>query len=141
MQRFYSPSTCCSYLSSVHGSNMPADVVKIDEDTYWRVIASPPEGKIRAHDNAGQPLLIDAPAPDLAVLERSWRDGELRSVTWLRDRHRDQLDAGTPTTLNPELFAELLAYLQALRDWPQSETFPDPTQRPTAPEWITEHNQ
>lgn len=143
MGRFYSATTGCSYLDSVHGLNMPTDAVAITEAVFLEVIANPAPGKIRSHVD-GLPVLIDRPPAspeDLAELERHWRDGELSAVTWLRDRHRDQLDAGTPTTLSPELFAELLAYLQALRDWPQSEAFPDPTQRPTAPEWIAEHNQ
>lgn len=141
MPRFYSPSTGCTYLAEVHGKNMPPDVVEISEAVFLAVIANPAPGKIRSHDAAGLPVLIDPPpatADQLAELERHWRDGELAAVTWLRDRHRDQLDVGAVTTLSPEQFNELLQYLQALRDWPQSQAFPDIEQRPVAPPWIAE---
>lgn len=140
MQRFYSQVTGCTYLKAVHGENMPPDVVMITEEVFRSVIGSPAPGKIRSHVD-GLPVLIDPPpatADQLAELERQWRDGELAAVTWLRDRHRDQLDVGAETTLSPEQFAELLQYLQALRDWPQSQAFPDIEQRPTAPPWIAE---
>lgn len=78
---------------------------------------------------------------ELAAREREWRDIELSSVIWLRDRHRDQLDLGTAPALTPELFIDLLAYMQALRDWPQSSDFPDSQHRPTVPAWISEQTQ
>lgn len=70
--------------------------------------------------------------------ERQWRDAELATQQWLRDRHRDEQDLGRPTTLSNEQFTELLVYFQALRDWPQSDSFPDVTFRPVAPAWIAE---
>ncbi|MDF3135327.1 phage tail assembly chaperone [Pseudomonas extremaustralis] len=73
--------------------------------------------------------------------ERSWRDGELASLMWLRERHRDQLEIGRETTLSAEQFTELLEYMQDLRDWPQSPDFPDIEQRPVPPAWIAEQTQ
>lgn len=119
------------------------DAVEISEAVFLAVIANPASGKIRSHVD-GLPVLIDPPpatADQLAELERTWRDTELLAVTWLRDRHRDQLDTSAQTTLSTEQFAELLAYMQSLRDWPQSEAFPDTTQRPTAPPWIAEQTR
>lgn len=83
------------------------------------------------------------PASEANVIEqeRMWRDNELSSVIWLRDRHRDQLDLGAETTLTPEQFTGLLMYMQELRDWPQSANFPDSQRRPTAPGWIAEQVQ
>ncbi|WP_265534328.1 tail fiber assembly protein [Pseudomonas saponiphila] len=60
--------------------------------------------------------------------EREWRDNELTSLMWLRERHRDQLEIQTPTS-------------QALRDWPQSVDFPDADVRPLAPPWIAKQVQ
>ena len=68
--------------------------------------------------------------------ERAWRDGQLDGLVWLRDRHRDQLEIGVTTTLMSEQFAELLVFMQALRDWPQSEAFPDTSARPVAPVFL-----
>src|SRR5450830_1566323 len=59
-----------------------------------------------------------------AAAERTWRDKELASLIWLRDRHRDQLEIAGDTTLTNEQFSELLVYMQALRDWPQAPDFP-----------------
>ncbi|WP_252090590.1 phage tail assembly chaperone [Pseudomonas sp. MWU13-3659] len=71
-------------------------------------------------------------------IERDWRDRELASTIWLRDRHRDQSEIGTQSNLGTEQFHALLTYLQALRDWPQSDEFPDAGKRPVAPDFINE---
>lgn len=84
---------------------------------------------------------VTAPMSTKADDERKWRDAELSAFMWLRERHRDQLDIGTTTTLTSEQFNELLVYIQALRDWPQSPHFPDTEQRPVAPPWIAEQPQ
>lgn len=68
--------------------------------------------------------------------ERRWRDSELLDLAWLRDRHRDQAEMGADTTLTAEQYAELLSYMQQLRDWPQSDSFPDTSKRPVPPAWI-----
>lgn len=78
---------------------------------------------------------------DYSKEERAWRDVGLTKVTWLRDRHRDQLEIKVPSTLSSEQFKELLEYMQALREWPQSSGFPDSQYRPVAPPWITEVTQ
>lgn len=136
--RLYSKSTGLCYLLGIHTA-IPADAKEISEERFNAVIGSPEPGKIRDHDKEGLPILIDPPPltdAQLAVQERQWRDDELASRQWLRDRHRDEQDLQRETTLSAEQFAELLAYLQALRDWPQSDLFPDAEQRPVAPLWI-----
>jgi hypothetical protein len=141
MARFYSASTGCTYLTAVHGNDMPADAVEISEAVYLAVIASPAPGKVRSHDTAGQPILIDPPPPTEAALaeqERRWRDAELAAAVGLRDRHRDQLEIEVEPTLSGEQFRELLLYMQALRDWPQSPDFPAAALRPAPPPWLAE---
>ena len=142
--RYNSKTTGCTYLASLHGANMPADVVPIDEERFLSVIGNPAPGKIRGHDAQGLPVLVDPLPPTaeaLSVQERLWRDAEIERVKWLRERHRDQLDIREQTTLMPEQFNELLVYMQALRDWPQSPDFPDSQHRPTAPDWIADQAQ
>lgn len=78
---------------------------------------------------------------EIKAAERQWRDSELSARQWLRDRHRDEQDLGRPTTLSNEQFAEFLAYLQALRDWPVAEAFPDKQHRPAPPPWIDLYTQ
>lgn len=83
-----------------------------------------------------QPL----PPPSAEVLsasERAWRDEAVASTEWLVNRHRDEQDMQLATTLTAEQFAELLVYRQALRDWPQSQAFPDAEQRPVAPAFLS----
>lgn len=140
--RYYSKSTGVTYIAGLHGS-MPADAVEISEALYLSVIGNPPPGKIRAHDEQGLPYLVDAPevVPDPANQERQWRDAELNSVMWLRERHRDQLEIGATTSIDAEQFKELLTYMQALRDWPQSPDFPQIEFRPVAPPWIAEQTE
>ncbi|WP_449439565.1 phage tail assembly chaperone [Pseudomonas migulae] len=90
---------------------------------------------------ADDPELQGEAVDQNAVTEREWRDTELASLVWLRDRHRDQLEIEVDTTLSSEQFTELLVYMQALRDWPQSPDFPDSQHRPTAPAWIADQHE
>lgn len=62
MQRYYSKTTGCTYLSGMHDGQMPADVVAISESVYLSVIGNPAPGKVRSHDADGLPFLIDPPA-------------------------------------------------------------------------------
>ncbi|QZI69556.1 phage tail assembly chaperone [Pseudomonas protegens] len=142
MYRLYSKTTQTTYVPGLHVS-IPEDAIEISDALYLAVIGNPAPGKIRAHDERGLPYLVDAPVVerDLSVEERIWRDADLTSVMWLRERHRDQLEIGTATTLTGEQFKELLVYMQSLRDWPQSPDFPQAEYRPVAPSWIAEQTQ
>lgn len=75
---------------------------------------------------------------NLSTAERMWRDTKLAGLIWLRDRHRDQLEIDAPSTLTPEQFVDLLMFMQALRDWPQSELFPSVEHRPLSPAWLAD---
>lgn len=90
------------------------------------------------HDWVGSAWVLDAQAKldNDKKLERAWRDGEISKITWLRDRHRDEVEQGLPTTLTSERYGELVVYIQALRDWTAAEAFPAPASRPTAPDWL-----
>jgi hypothetical protein len=143
MLRFYSRSTGCTYLETVH-VDPPEDAIPITEERFLEVIANPEPGKVRSHDAEGLPILIDPPLPtpeELAAMERLWRDAEIESVRWLRERHRDEVDSARPTTLTAEQSGELLDYVQALRDWPTAEGFPAPENRPVRLAWIPEQQQ
>jgi hypothetical protein len=91
----------------------------------------------RYEDGAFLPAGVEDPA----TTERTWRDSEIDANEWLIFRHRAELDLHRETTLTAEQYTELLEYLQALRDWPATEAFPDSTQRPPAPPWIAEYTQ
>lgn len=143
MQRFYSQATGTTYFKEIHG-DIPSDALLISEDRYKEVITNPAPGKVRAHDENGLPILIDPPpstADELATAERSWRDAEIENWQWLRERHRDEIDSARPTSMTVEQSVELLDYVQALRDWPQSSNFPGSQYRPEAPSWLTDQSQ
>ncbi|MCP1480520.1 hypothetical protein J2Y88_002831 [Pseudomonas chlororaphis] len=69
-------------------------------------------------------------------IERAWRNKILESTQWLVIRDNEELEMGEGTTLNTEQFKELLAYRQALRDWPSAVDFPDIEYRPVEPAWL-----
>lgn len=143
MKRLYSKTTLTTYLVGVH-ADIPKDAVEISEERYLETIGNPAPGMFREHDESGLPYLAALPAPDdeqRAKKERAWRDNDLASVMWLRERHRDQQEIGGNTTLSGEQFAELLSYMQSLRDWPQSLKFPDVDHRPSAPAWIADQTE
>lgn len=136
--RKYSKSTGTCYIVGLH-SNIPADAVEISDECYERVIGNPSPGKVRSHDATGLPTLIDPPPltlEQLAVIERLWRDAQINSLRWLRERHRDEVDSARPTTLTAEQSVELLDYVQSLRDWPIAPDFPRSERRPAEPSWV-----
>lgn len=140
----YSPSTGGFYNSVIHPV-IPDDSIELSGADYRQLLDGRCMGQIIVINEDGQPVLTDAP-PGVpseeasTAREREWRDGEVSSTEWLVTRHREQ-DMQQATTLSAEQFAELLSYRQALRDWPQSEQFPDALQRPLAPPWIVEQIQ
>jgi len=69
--RFYSQATGSTFLTDIHGDTMPADAVPITDALYLAVIADPAPGKIRSHDAAGLPILIDPPQPSSDELAES----------------------------------------------------------------------
>lgn len=140
--RLYSKATGSTYLKGMH-ADIPDDAIEISEDLYRSVIGNASLGKVRNHDENGLPCLVDVlhVERDPAEIEREWRDAELASVIWLRERHRDQQEIGADTTLSGEQFKQLLVYTQTLRDWPQSPNFPNIEYRPATPIWIGEKTQ
>ncbi|MCO7519453.1 phage tail assembly chaperone [Pseudomonas sp. 1] len=137
----FSAVTGCFYDLNVH-SAVPDDAIDVTHDEFQELT----KGR-----NAGKQIVLEGGKLKLAerelsreereVKERAWRDAQLSRVQWLRDRHRDQVEIDATPTLTPEQFNKLLVYLQALRDWPQSEHFPKIDHRPVAPPWIAEQTQ
>jgi len=122
-----------------HKEQIPDDATAISEELYLSLLQGESSGKTIGVDSQGRPTLI-APVVDQNAQvnqERAWRDTEIDRLKWLRERHRDEQDLTLVTTLTSEQFCELLAYIQQLRSWPQSKTFPQIKDRPVAPIWIT----
>ena len=144
MRVFFSASVNGFYTDEINGSSYPVDAIEITEQEWRQILYEVSQGKIIEIDDSGKPFTIERPPEteeQLAARERAWRDAEVNSNEWLASRHRDQQDMQLSTTLTTDQFTELLAYRQTLRDWPQTEAFPDSAQRPIAPPWIADQSQ
>ena len=139
--QFGADSELCARFDSIVHSTIPSDAVKVSDSVFKQTLQET-EG-VWAIDSGGVISCIPRvpTLPSLIEQERTWRDAELSAVQWLRERHRDQLEIDMPTTITVEQFVQLLVYMQALRDWPQSPDFPDIQHRPIAPPWIAEQTQ
>lgn len=129
------------YDSAVHTEDqLPADATEISRDLH-RSLLDGVSGQTRMIDfTLSPPVLIDLPEPTqerLASLEEGWRDSRLRHTDDLVTRHRDEREMGGLTTLTSSEFMTLMNYRKALRDWPQSDLFPDSRYRPAEPLWIS----
>ena len=71
-------------------------------------------------------------ADQLSVQARAKRDHLINSFIWRINRHRDEVDLGLETT---EPLEPLLQHVQALRDVPSQQGFPEKVEWPTEPEF------
>lgn len=120
------------------GPELPDGAVEITRAQYAELFAGQATGKVISASASGQPVLIDpviSPAA-LASRERAWRNNVLQDTQWLVWRDAEELEVGEGTTLRTEEFKQLLAYRQALRDWPNDPDFPDAHSRPVEPDWL-----
>ncbi|MBI6657272.1 phage tail protein [Pseudomonas carnis] len=140
---YYARTTGGFYDDEVHQS-IPADAVKITQDQRAALLIGEAAGRKISSDTKGFPVLVNREPPSDEILiaqARQWRDTEIDSLNWLRERHRDEVDAGRTTTLTAAQFGELIDYIQQLRDWPASGGFPKTDARPAAPAWIAEQTR
>lgn len=118
---------------------IPVDSVPISNERHLELLEGQAEGKLIREDALGNPILVDLPPPtieQLAASERVWRNSQLTATDCMVVRHRDEVEEGSTTTLAPELYLELQVYRRELRDWPNSEHFPDAEHRPARPDWL-----
>jgi len=144
MDIYYSPSAPGFFSAVIYRKEqMPSDAVPISLEQHQALMLGESLGKVITLNDKGVPVLSEPVAApvDMSAKEREWRDAQMQSVMWLRERHRDQQEIGGSTTLSGDQFADLLVYMQDLRDWPQSPDFPDSEHRPMAPAWITDQTE
>jgi len=132
------------YVEGVH-KHIPSDAVEISGELY-ETLLDRRSGGMDIDFTTLPPSVRDKPVIELTVEERTlrerlWRDAEFSTTEWLVTRHREEQDMQIATTLTIEQLIELLVYRQALRDWPQSEPFPDFTHRPIEPLWLPTQSQ
>lgn len=56
---------------------------------------------------------------------RELRNVELDGLSWLVERHKEEVELGIDTTLSSEEYQKILRYKQYLRDIPQDSNFPN----------------
>ncbi|MFY9962831.1 phage tail assembly chaperone [Pseudomonas sp.] len=144
MTIYASQQTQNFYFDSVH-KDIPSDAVEISAELYEALLDGR-SGGMDVDFSTSPPSLKERPVIELSVeqlayMERLWRDSHVTETEWLVSRHRDEQDIQLSTSLTAEQFAALLSYRQVLRDWPQTEVFPDSAQRPVAPPWFAEQVQ
>ncbi|MFV3014716.1 phage tail assembly chaperone [Pseudomonas sp. KHB2.9] len=137
MKYYYSAKTNGAYIDSLNAV-MPDDAVEISKKTYTDLFTGPINGTV-GPDKDGLPIVIAAAGPtddELSAREREWRDRELLRSDGVVARHRDQVEAGGPTTLTDVQYKSLQSYRSQLRDWPAQKEFPVLSSRPIAPDWL-----
>ncbi|MBP5948745.1 phage tail assembly chaperone [Pseudomonas sp. P42] len=133
---YFSPATSGFYHSDLHGLNIPADAFQLSEGEYCALVSNAPGGTVLSLNTDGRPQRVLLAAQTEDGLERAWRNKALESTQWLVLRDVEEMEVGEGTTLRTEEFKELLAYRQALRDWPSDPEFPDTRSRPVEPDWL-----
>ena len=120
------------------GADLPDGAVEITQAQYAELFAGQASGKVISASHSGQPVLTDPLNSPIALAsrERAWRNQVLQNNQWLVFRDAEELEVGEGTTLRAEEIKQLLAYRQALRDWPNAPDFPDTRSRPVEPDWL-----
>lgn len=72
----------------------------------------------------------DAAKEQRAVEVRAERDRRIDAVRWRIERYQTQASVGLETTETVEQYQAVLMYVQALRDVPEQEGFPDTIEWP-----------
>jgi hypothetical protein len=105
---------------------IPEDAVEITKEEWRALLGQQSTGKRIVADPQGRPIAVDyVRTPDeQADHLLSQRVQLLAETDWLVSRHRDELEAGGPTTLTPEVFLDLQRWRAALRALPQTAGFP-----------------
>lgn len=136
---FYPDTLRDVYEASPQG--WPDDGIPVSVEEYEKLFAEQTQGRVFCAGPDGAPMTKepDPPTPEqLAATERAWRGSQLNATDALVQRHRDELEDGTSTTLSAEQYQELQVYRHSLREWPEAEGFPSTDLRPVAPAWLSQ---
>lgn len=127
------------YHSAIHGDRIPERVMEITPEQHAEALAQQSEGR-GIYVTAGldgfeyrEPIVTDE--QEWATL-RARRDHRLSQLSWLVERHREQLELRVDTALTEAQYQALLQYRQALRDLPQSAKTPAAVVWPKLPTFL-----
>lgn len=133
MSKYFLAQTLGFLCSDEHEPALLEQAVKITDLEYQKLFEGQARGQAIAADELGRPILVKRPGPapeTQALIERTWRDGQLQQTDGVVARHRDELDAGGATSLSAAQFQSLQDYRRLLRQWPAQDEFPASDKRP-----------
>lgn len=132
------------YHSAIHGDRIPKQAIKITPEQHAEALTQQSQGR-GIYVTAGldgleyrEPIVTDE--QKWATL-RARRDRRLSELSWLVERHREQLDLRVDTALTEPQYQSLLKYRKALRDLPQSAKTPDAVAWPEPPAFLEKPSQ
>lgn len=133
MTLYYSNKNSGFYDSEIHGKNIPADCIEIDEKLYLDLFQGQASGKSIVGDEHGRPCLVPrivstVTSGQLVAFEGVWTAAEIDRVRYELEKVQDS-DPGAIGTV-----AAWRDYRKALRAWNEHENFPNNEYRPTAPD-------
>lgn len=129
MTIYFSKKTRGFYNVTIHGNNMPADVVKITNEEHAALLEGQSQGKLIDFDEAGRPVLVD-PAPHKssraeieAMRLRAYADPLTGSDRFFSEAVRLQVMGADAAEIEKvkALGADRFAEIQSEYPWPQSE--------------------
>ncbi|QLL11690.1 phage tail protein [Pseudomonas chlororaphis] len=138
---YFSPSNNQFYSDDINGSRKPEDCIGISDSKYEELKSGVERFQIIKVDDSGELVLSLRPGPteeELAAVEDQWINSYLLLTDRLVARHRDEIEAGGPSTLSADKYTDLQRYRRSLREWPSSLGFPYLENRPTAPSWLND---
>lgn len=110
--------------------------VEVSREYFSALLAGQATGKVIGRNEQGDPVLVESMVLPNSNTERAWRNARIEQIRWLGERHREEVELGSETSLGSAEYKALLQYLQALRDWPVAAGFPSIEHRPGAPAWL-----
>lgn len=113
MAKFYSAATGGFYSSEIHGSDIPADVVSITDDTWQKLCDGQAIGKVITLTAAGKPRLSDPPAPteqELIVQAEDKKNGLRAKADYIIQPLQDAADLDIATESEKALLSQWKTY-------------------------------
>jgi hypothetical protein len=90
---FYSKSTNGFYDISIHGNQMPVDVVEITEEVYVDLLNGQGNGKNIAANESGHPILVDSPSASYQILREMAYPSFLDYIDGVVKNDQEQINA------------------------------------------------
>lgn len=117
------------YDSALHGKNIPAGAISVNDDLFLASIQDKSSVfSLNAEKQIVKTAAVDLSSEIAANDERTWRNNELFRSDIELNKVQDSDPKATGSV------SDWRGYRKALRDWPDSNNFPNNEFRPKAPD-------